>query len=130
MQSNPANAKAAKPGGSRPRPTSRRGRSDACGTSRHICVRLREVRLVRPMKDMAGGEAEHRGRLRALRPGAECEQSLVAVAKSAWQRRGPFASGLAAQAPADTLDATDEHEGDHRLDRQIDRPPHGCHTNS
>src|SRR5882724_1719447 len=61
-----------------------------------IGVPLREVRLVRLVKDTAGGEA----------------------------------AGLAAQAPGETFDADDEHECDHRLHRQIDRPPHGCHTNS
>src|SRR6266850_7470268 len=61
-----------------------------------IGVPLREVRLVRLVKDTAGGEA----------------------------------AGLAAQAPGETFDADDEHECDHRLHRQINRPPHGCHTNS
>src|SRR5467141_24622 len=61
-----------------------------------IGVPLREVRLVRLVKDTAGGEA----------------------------------AGLAAQAPGETFDADDEHECDHRLHRQIDRPAHGCHTNS
>src|ERR1700682_5991733 len=87
---------------------------------------------------------DDRGRARKLRDGA-CEQACRELVEGAFdgdgraraadagphpqprgrQRRGPCAAGLAAQAPAETFDEDDGHESDHRLDRQIDRPPHG-----